>query len=64
MNTDEQIDQMVSRFLGWKLPKDFCPDGGITFKPVHPHDSPNWPIGTCLLNDDQARAMIKHMLGA
>lgn len=54
------IDLMVDRFLGWKLPDDFAPDGGISFTPI---DHPLlWPIGTCLLNADQARAMIKHLL--
>lgn len=51
---------MVDRFLGWRLPQDFSPDCGITFKP-HPH--PNaWPIGTNLLNADQARKMLEHVL--
>ncbi len=26
------INEMVSRFLCWKLPKDFAPDCGISFK--------------------------------
>lgn len=30
--TEEQIKHMVSRFLGWKLPKNFNPDAGISFK--------------------------------
>jgi hypothetical protein len=30
------IDQMVDRFLSWKLPKDFSPDAGISFKPTKP----------------------------
>jgi len=46
--TEKQIDEMVSRFLGWKLPKDFAPDAGITFKPTHQYDSPHWPVGTNL----------------
>lgn len=53
-------DAMVDRFLSWRLPQDFSPDCGITFKP-HPH--PNaWPIGTNLLNADQARKMLEHVL--
>ena len=27
--TDEQIKYMRDRFLGWKLPEGFNPDGGI-----------------------------------
>lgn len=62
-----QIDKMVDRFLGWKLPKDFCPDAGISFKPTKPYEGDEygnswWPIGTNLLTADQARAMIEHML--
>ena len=60
--TEKQIDEMVSHFLGWKLPQDFAPDAGITFKPTHQYDSPHWPIGTNLMNAEQARVMIKHML--
>ena len=29
---DEQIKAMVLRFLQWRLPADFAPDGGISFK--------------------------------
>lgn len=62
-----QIDKMVDRFLGWKLPKDFCPDAGISFKPTKPYEGDDygnswWPIGTNLLTADQARTMIEHML--
>lgn len=27
---DKQIDFMVTRFLGWKLPENFNPDNGIS----------------------------------
>lgn len=54
-------DEMVTRFLGWRLPDDFLPDGGIAFvKPTNPH---LWPVGTNLLTDPQARAMLAHVLG-
>lgn len=54
-------DEMVTRFLGWRLPDDFDPDCGITFKKLnHPT---SWPIGTNLLNATQARAMLEHVLG-
>jgi Phage protein (N4 Gp49/phage Sf6 gene 66) family len=67
-------DDMVSRFLCWKLPKDFCPDGGVSFaktgnqyvdgvftKDVRRLDQ-DWPIGTNLLTAVQARAMLEHVL--
>lgn len=61
------IDKMVDRFLGWKLPKDFCPDAGISFAPTKPYEGDElgnswWPVGTNLLTADQARAMIEYML--
>lgn len=62
-----QIEKMVDRFLGWKLPKDFCPDAGISFKPTKPdgYDLPGWwPAGTNLLTADQAKEMVRHMLTA
>jgi hypothetical protein len=64
----EQIDRMVDRFLGWKLPEAFHPDAGITFSPAHPYagdalGNSRWPIGTNLLTAEQAREMIVHLLG-
>ena len=29
--TDEQIKHMANRFLGWPIPENFNPDGGISF---------------------------------
>lgn len=29
--TEEQIQYMTTRFLGWRLPDDFRPDGGVSF---------------------------------
>ena len=52
-------DEMVSRFLAWKLPTDFRPDGGITFIPT----SYPGPTGTNLLSFDQAKAMLEHVIG-
>ena len=59
------IDKMVDRFLMWKLPKRFSPDHGISFKPSghYDYDKPGWwPVGTNLLNADQAREMIEYIL--
>ena len=61
--TEQQIKHMVNRFLGWKLPSDFAPDGGISA--VRPNYAPNvqWePVGTNLLNATQAEAMVRYML--
>lgn len=58
--TSEVTDEMVSRFLGWRLPDDFLPDCGVSFKPLgHPN---GWPTGTNLFTADQARAMLEHVL--
>lgn len=62
----EQIKHMVDRFLAWKLPSDFRPDGGITFEPVanagtH-HEFPREPVGTNLLTAAQAQAMMLHLM--
>ena len=69
---DEQINAMVSRFLKWKLPPDFAPDAGISFKAEYnvewnaKHGRPpdrHEPVGTNLFTAIQAEAMIRHMLG-
>ena len=65
--TDEQVKHMVDRFLGWKLPEDFRPDGGVEFdadgaKKMDPRNLRYEPHGTNLLNYTQAEAMVRHML--
>jgi hypothetical protein len=63
MMTNDQIKHMVSRFLAWKLPHNFSPDGGITAE--RPNYAPGvvWePTGTNLLDWTQAEAMVRHML--
>jgi hypothetical protein len=55
------IKTMVDRFLGWRLPDDFGPDCGISFKPLgHPN---GWPVGTNLFTAAQAETMFRHALG-
>jgi hypothetical protein len=62
-------NDMVTRFLSWKLPKDFNPDCGITFKSESDYEHPTFgrtkfePTGTNLFTADQARAMLEHVLG-
>lgn len=64
--TDEQIKHMAYRFLAWKLPADFHPDAGISFKPEFnehtAHPMRHEPSGTNLLNHTQAEAMIRHLV--
>lgn len=63
--TDEQIKQMVERFLQWRLPENFNPDNGISFKSPfsdEPMRSRHWPVGTNLLDYSQAEAMVRHMI--
>ena len=63
---DDVVEQAVNRFLSWKLPKDFRPDGGVVFIPTkgRGYDSPHWPCGTNLLNAQQAREMLRYVLAA
>lgn len=62
----KQIKHMVNRFLAWKLPENFHPDGGITFKREFnehtAHPMKHEPSGTNLLDASQAEAMVRHML--
>lgn len=64
--TEEQIKHLVNRFLGWRLPEDFSPDDGISFKPTfNEHtDFPgkHQPVGTNLFDYRQAEAMVRHII--
>lgn len=56
-------DEMVNRFLCWRLPATFSPDGGVTFdKKDRDPNSHWWPVGTNILNAEEARAMLNHVL--
>ncbi|MBM1817138.1 hypothetical protein [Pseudosulfitobacter pseudonitzschiae] len=63
---DGQIKQMVERFLSWKLPDNFNPDAGISFKAEYnentAHPMRHEPTGTNLLDYQQAEAMVRHMV--
>lgn len=65
--TEEQIQYMVNRFLGWKLPDLWHPDGGIEFDAdkYKKMDSRNLrcePFGTNLFSATEAYEMISYML--
>lgn len=61
--TPIQIKHMVNRFLGWKLPKDFHPDAGISYtRPNYAPEVDARPSGTNLLDATQADAMVRHMI--
>lgn len=63
--TEAQIKHMVDRFLQWRFPDSFSPDGGVSFSPSfkeEPMRSRHWPVGTNVLDANQAEAMIRHML--
>jgi hypothetical protein len=69
--TEEQIKYMVNRFLGWKLPSDFNPDGGITFNPEYNVEynakrglppARHEPTGTNVFDYNQAMSMVRYMI--
>ncbi|GAB3099902.1 hypothetical protein [Pseudomaricurvus hydrocarbonicus] len=61
--SNPKIENMVTKFLCWKLPKEFAPDCGIEFTPPETGSPEHfWPVGTNLFTADQAREMIEHML--
>ena len=64
--TDEQIKYMVDRFLEWRLPENFIPDAGISFKPYFnehtAHPMRHEPIGTNLFDATQAEEMVRYLV--
>lgn len=64
--TEDQIKHMVDRFLNWKLPENFNPDGGISFVRYGnigtEHQYKREPSGTNLIDAAQADAMVRHMI--
>ncbi len=64
--TEEQIKYMANRFLMWKLPANFNPDGGISFDPIAskgtPHEFRREPVGTNLIGYTEAVEMVRHMI--
>ncbi|WP_292636770.1 hypothetical protein [Mesorhizobium sp.] len=65
--SEAQIKYMVDRFLQWRLPENFSPDAGISFKKTFNESSQfgpmeHNPIGTNLFDATQAEAMVRNML--
>jgi outer membrane receptor for ferrienterochelin and colicin len=64
--TEDQIKHMVNRFLSWKLPSNFSPDAGISFKAAFnehtAHPMKHEPSGTNLFDFTQTDAMVRYML--
>jgi hypothetical protein len=64
--TEDQIKHMVDRFLGWRLPEDFQPDAGISFKPDFNEHTPfpmkHQPSGTNLFDARQTEVMVRCMI--
>jgi len=64
--TEAQIKYMVNRFLSWKLPDNFNPDAGISFKAVFnehtAYPMKHEPSGTNLFDATQVDAMVRHMI--
>jgi len=64
--SDAQIKHMVNRFLSWKLPANFTPDAGISFKPDFneqtPHPMKHEPVGTNLFDATQTEEMIRYVI--
>jgi len=60
---DGLAERAAQVFCGWRLPQDFSPDFGISFKPLD-NTGVAWPTGTNLFSHQQAKAMFAHCLRA
>jgi hypothetical protein len=56
------LDDAVNRFLGWRVPENFAPDGGVKLDREYAAKYGS-PTGTNLLDAVQARAMLAYVLG-
>lgn len=56
----EFIDKVASNFLGWKLPKNFYPDCGISYTQIGINST---PIGTNLFTAIQTIEMLNSIMG-
>lgn len=60
------MDNLVNRFLTWKLPQTFAPDCGISFdgrKDDEWNKNKTWPVGTNLFTAIEAKQMLEHVVG-
>lgn len=66
--TEDQIKHMANRFLGWPIPENFNPDGGVNFdgwignKGIEGMEYRRQVQGTNLFDAIQAEAMVRHMI--
>ena len=64
---EEYKKQITDRFLGLKLPEDFSPDAGISFKRDFnegtKYPMKHEPTGTNLFDYFQAEKMVRYILG-
>jgi hypothetical protein len=62
---EDQIRHLVNRFLGSRVPENFSPDGGTSFKAEFnehtAHPMKHQPTGTNLLDAPWAEAMVRHI---
>ena len=60
----DSIKAMADKFLSWRLPKDFYPDAGISFKADYNENTSyprkHEPLGTNLFHAEQAIQMFEH----
>lgn len=56
------VRRMVDRFLTWKLPKNFSPDGYVSFNSTGAKNNFFWPVGTNILDAEQTREMFMYAL--
>lgn len=60
------IEDAITRFLRWRLPKPWHPDNGISYvRPIFAHAPADhdWPTGTNLFDSIQTRVMLEEVLG-
>ncbi len=55
-------EEMVNRFLSWKMPESFGPDCYVMFHREKAKRANQWPVGTNILTAPEARAMLEHVL--
>lgn len=64
--SEAQIKHMVDRFLGWRLPENFYPDCGISFKRTFndhlPTPTKHEPTGTNLFDAEQTEVMVRYLI--